>query len=74
MSLVGTYNCPDGRSVTYIKASASEGLIDRTTLIVLDRYLYDPKKNETTLIRSDSTSATGNILESLKGLPTPIPF
>lgn len=73
----GVYQCEDGRRVTYVKGVAKTiSLSGGMTLLTVDRYLYDPVKNETTLIRSDTTGAqqTGNPWDSIKSLPVPIPF
>ena len=74
---IGVYPCEDGRRVTYVKAvTKTITPTGGVTLLTVDRYLYDPVKNETTLIRSDTTGAqqTGNLWDSIKSLPVPIPF
>lgn len=74
---IGKYYCEDGKQVTYVLGVGKDfHLTGVSTLMVMDRYLWDPVKNETTLIRSDtngSDNANPGPLNALKTLPM-IPF
>jgi hypothetical protein len=74
---IGTYYCEDGKRVTYVMGVGKDFHITGvSTLMVLDRYMWDPAKNETMLIRSDtngSDNANQSPMNALKSLPM-IPF